>query len=110
MEKLLNQIIKLSGYALSEIKGTCRKSEFVAVRLLFAQEALKKGYHPTEVGKLINRDRSTIIQMKDYKPSVHYDQLKAKYLKAESKSVFKDVLFLAKVFLFLNYFTKSKEK
>ena len=68
MEKILNQIVKLSGFTLSDIQSDCRKSELVAVRLLFAQEALKQGYHPKEVGKLINRDRSTIIQMKDYKP------------------------------------------
>ena len=83
MERILNQIVKLSGYTLSDIKGTCRKSELVAVRLLFAQEALKQGYHPTDVGKLINRDRSTIIQMKDYKPSVHYTRLKLLYKRTQ---------------------------
>ena len=83
MEKILNQIVKLSGFTLSDVRDTCRKSELVAVRLLFAQEALKKGYHPTDIGKLINRDRSTVIQMKDYKPSVHYTRLKLLYKRTQ---------------------------
>lgn len=108
MEKLLNKIVKLSGYTISEIKGTCRKSELVAVRLLFAQEALKKGYHPTEVGKLINRDRSTIIQMKDYKPSRDYAELEKKYLKMTIGSIAKSIEYLAKVWVFTNLFTHKK--
>ena len=83
MQTILNQILKLSGFTLSDIQSDCRKSELVSARLLFAQEALKKGYHPKEVGKLINRDRSTIIQMKDYKPSVHYTRLKLLYKRTQ---------------------------
>ena len=83
MKTILNRILTISGFTLSDLQSSCRKSEIVAARLLFAQEALKAGYHPKEIGKMINRHRTTIIETKNYKPSEHYIRLKLLYKRTQ---------------------------
>ena len=83
MKTILNRILTISGFTLSDLQSSCRKSEIVAARLLFAQEALKAGHHPKEIGKMINRHRTTIIETKNYKPSEHYIRLKLLYKRTQ---------------------------
>lgn len=72
--------MELSGFDSFALRGTCRKSEFVAARLLFAHEAFNKGFSARQISNFLNRDRSTIVNMKSkYKPSEHYDKLKKEY-------------------------------
>jgi len=110
MQTILNRVLFVSGLILAQLQSEDRHSLFVAARLLFATTAISAGFTPTEIGKLIKRHRTTVIQMKDYKPSRDYAELEKRYLKMTVGFIARSLEYLAKVWVFTNLFMKSKGK
>ena len=57
----IDSIIQESGFTLSDLQGSCRKSEFVAMRVYIARLLHKEGLHEKKIAKRLNKDRTTII-------------------------------------------------
>ena len=81
MDEILEKVIKAASTSKEELKSYCRKSELVAARLLFAKIAQKEGFKAEDIAEKINRDRSTVVNMKSerYKPSKFYEIFKKAY-------------------------------
>lgn len=82
MEEILRKIEQATGVTQAEMRSECRKAELVAARLLFALEANNK-FPSRKIGKAINRNRTTIINMVKgrHKPSEFYFEYKEAYEK-----------------------------
>ena len=57
----IDAIAELYGYTLEDILGKSKLKELVAVRRKCVVWLREKGYSTTEIGRIMNRDHSTIV-------------------------------------------------
>lgn len=57
----IDAIAELYGYTLEDILGKSKLKELVAVRRKCVVWLRGKGYSTTEIGRIMNRDHSTIV-------------------------------------------------
>lgn len=87
----INEILEAvcSTFAVSheELKGSSRKRRIVEARACFAILSDSEGFHPSVVGRMMNRNRTTAIYYKNnYPPFIKYDEkLKLRFLKTVAK-------------------------
>lgn len=72
----LSEIAKKKGFRVSDIKGTNRKSELVAMRVYISRILKSQGLNEKQIGDKIKKDRTTIIYyLCKYKPTEFYNKL-----------------------------------
>lgn len=72
----IDKIISDRGYKLSDILGSCRKSELVAMRVYIARLLYKEGLHEKKIAKRLNKDRTTIIYyLRNWKETEFFKEL-----------------------------------
>ena len=70
------EIAKKKGFRVSDITGTNRKSELVAMRVFIARTLYKQGFSHQEIADRLKRDRTTIIYyLYHYKETEFYKGL-----------------------------------
>lgn len=57
----IDQIAQDHGYTVEDILGHCKLKKLVEVRLWCVLMLRGKGYSTTEIGRIMNRDHSTIV-------------------------------------------------
>lgn len=57
---LIATIAESFGYTLADVIGPRRQKKLVAVRLVCIQMLRTQGFSTTEIGRIMNRDHSTI--------------------------------------------------
>ena len=72
----IDKIISDRGYKLSDILGSSRKSELVAMRVYLARLLYKEGLHEKKIAKRLNKDRTTIIYyLRNWKETEFFKEL-----------------------------------
>ena len=72
----IDSIIQESGFTLSDLQGSCRKSELVAMRVYLARLLKSQGVHEKTIAKWLNKDRTTIIfYLRYYKETEYYKNI-----------------------------------
>jgi chromosomal replication initiation ATPase DnaA len=57
----IGELAEKHGYTVEDILGRSRHKKLVAVRLWCVLMLRHKGYSTTEIGRIMNRDHSTIV-------------------------------------------------
>lgn len=57
---LIHEIAEPHGYTVEDIIGKARHKKLVAVRCMCIRALRDEGYSTTEIGRIMNRDHSTI--------------------------------------------------
>ena len=72
----IDSIIQESGFTLSDLQGSCRKSELVAMRVYLARLMKSQGMREKDIAKRLNKDRTTIIfYLRYYKETEYYKNI-----------------------------------
>ena len=72
----IDNIIQESGFTMADLRGSCRKSELVAMRVYLARLLKSQGVHEKTIAKRLNKDRTTIIfYLRYYKETEFYKGL-----------------------------------
>jgi len=58
---LIDEVAQLHGYTVEDVIGKSRFKKLVAVRQLCVFRLREEGYSTTEIGRIMNRDHSTIV-------------------------------------------------
>jgi chromosomal replication initiation ATPase DnaA len=82
--QILNTVTSLGGIGISDIRGNGKKQKLVEARAIFSILCKDFGFSPAEIGKVINRDRTTILHyLKNYPEYIKHDEkLKLRFYKA----------------------------
>ncbi|MCE5225758.1 MAG: hypothetical protein LLG05_07840 [Porphyromonadaceae bacterium] len=81
MEELLNRVCRIAELSREQMKGTSRKYHIVAARVLFCEEASKKGFTAGDIGKVLGgRDHATIHHLLHYyKSTIYYENYRKRF-------------------------------
>lgn len=72
----IDSIIQESGFTLSDLQGSCRKSELVAMRVYLARLMKSQGMRENDIAKWLKKDRTTIIYyLYHYKETEYYKNI-----------------------------------
>ena len=83
----IDSIIQESGFTLSDLQGSCRKSELVAMRVYLARLLKSQGVHEKTIAKRLNKDRTTIIfYLRYYKETEFYKNIMKEKIKDKKEA------------------------
>ena len=83
----IDSIIQESGFTLSDLQGSCRKSELVAMRVYLARLLKSQGVHEKTIAKRLNKDRTTIIfYLRYYKETEYYKNIMKEKIKDKKEA------------------------
>ena len=83
----IDNIIQESGFTLSDLQGSCRKSELVAMRVYLARLMKSQGMRENDIAKWLNKDRTTIIfYLRYYKETEYYKNIMKEKIKDKKEA------------------------
>ena len=78
--QVLKRVSEVADLKVSDLKGSSRRGDIVAARVLFVELSIRENIPPDEIASEIDRYRSIINHYtKNYKPSRYYHEIRKKY-------------------------------
>lgn len=61
MQHIASKIVEVLPYSLQDLRSSSRRQELVKCRCILAYHLNRLGFGPTEIGRFLDRDHSTIL-------------------------------------------------